>query len=191
LAETTIAQGAPWARVIPVDNTDALFGTSSNPFFTQAVASTAVIGHVIVDSGTITETNSAAILADTADIENNTSALPTALGQTTMSASLPIAIASDQPPLRSSTGTKSNVAGSASSVTILASNTSRKWAVFYNDSTQIWYLDVTGGTSSTTSYTVQVPSQGYFELLGSPVYTGAVTGIQSSANGNMRVTEFT
>src|SRR5579859_6856713 len=52
------------------------------------------------------------------------------------------------------TGTKSNVAGSASSVTILASNTSRKGAMVYNDSTAILYLDLSGGVASTTSYSV-------------------------------------
>lgn len=87
------------------------------------------------------------------------------------------------------TGTKSNVAGSASSVTILAANTSRrKWQVF-NDSTAILYLDITGGTASTTSYTSQVPPNGLYEGT-LPVNTGLITGIWASATGNARVTEF-
>lgn len=88
------------------------------------------------------------------------------------------------------TGTKANVASSGSSVTILAANTKRKGAVFYNDSTQILYLDLSGGTASNSSYSVQVPSQGYFELPGPTIYTGLITGIWASANGNARVTEF-
>lgn len=90
----------------------------------------------------------------------------------------------------SATSTKSNVASSGSSVTVLASNTARKGAVFYNDSTQICYLDLSGGTASSTSYSVQMPANSYFELPPSTIYNGAVTGIWVSANGNMRVTEF-
>jgi hypothetical protein len=88
------------------------------------------------------------------------------------------------------TGTKSNVGSSGSSVTILASNTSRKGAMVYNDSTQILYLDLSGGTASNSSYSVQVGSQGFFELPGPTIYNGAITGIWASANGNARVTEF-
>src|SRR5436309_1974328 len=61
----------------------------------------------------------------------------TALGQATMANSSPVVLASDQVPLRASTSTKSNVASSASSVTILASNANRKGAMLYNDSTQV------------------------------------------------------
>lgn len=89
------------------------------------------------------------------------------------------------------TGTKSNVASSVTSVTILASNTSRKGAIIYNDSTQILYLDLSGGTASSSSYSVQVPSNGYFEVPGPVIYNGAITGIWAAANGNARVTEWT
>lgn len=90
--------------------------------------------------------------------------------------------------LRSSTGAKTNVTSSASSVTILAANTSRKGAAITNDSTQVLYLDVTGGTASTSSYTVQLASGDYYEV---PFgFSGAITGIWASANGSARVTEF-
>ena len=88
------------------------------------------------------------------------------------------------------TGTKSSVASSGSSVTILAANTARKGAVVYNDSTQILYLDLSGGTASNTAYSVQIPSNGFFELPGPTIYNGLITGIWASANGNARVTEF-
>lgn len=90
----------------------------------------------------------------------------------------------------SSTGTKSNVGSSASSVTILAANANRKGATIYNDSTQILYLDLSGGTASSSSYSTQVGSQQLFELPGPTIYTGLITGIWASANGNARVTEF-
>ncbi len=138
-------------------------------------------------------------------------------GQSNMAGSVPVAIASNQGAVAvgvtsgtafdansgtiganslrtvaggAATGTKTNVASSASSVTVLASNTSRKGAIFYNDSTQICYLDLSGGTASSSSYSVQMPSNSYFELPGPNLYNGAVTGIWASANGNMRVTEF-
>ena len=60
--------------------------------------------------------------------------------------------------------TKANVSGSASSVTILAANLGRIGAAIFNDSAAILYLDLTGGTASTTSYTVQLPTGGYYEV---------------------------
>jgi len=91
----------------------------------------------------------------------------------------------------SSTGTISSVSGSATSVTILASNASRKNATFYNDSTATLYLALTSSAASTTAYTVQIPSNGYYELPIGKLYTGQITGIWSSATGAVRVTELT
>ncbi len=88
------------------------------------------------------------------------------------------------------TGTKSNVVAAITSTTILASNANRKGAIIYNDSTAILYLDLSGGTASATSYSVQIPANGYFEVPGPAIYTGLVTGIWAAANGNARVTEF-
>jgi hypothetical protein len=86
------------------------------------------------------------------------------------------------------TGTKSKITSSGSSVTILAANASRKGAIIYNDSTQILYLDLSGGTASSSSYSVQIPAQGYFEVP-IPIYNGLITGIWASANGNAYITE--
>ncbi len=88
------------------------------------------------------------------------------------------------------TGTKANVVAAITSTTILASNANRKGAIIYNDSTAILYLDLSGGTASATSYSVQIPANGYFEVPGPAIYTGLVTGIWVAANGNARVTEF-
>jgi hypothetical protein len=102
-----------------------------------------------------------------------------------------VTIASDQTPLVAGTGTRSSVNGSATSVTVLASNSNRKGAIFYNDSTATLYLDLSGATASSSNYSVQIPSQGYFELPPQPIYTGAITGIWSSATGAVKVTEWT
>lgn len=87
----------------------------------------------------------------------------------------------------SDTATVTQVASSASSVTLQAANTNRLALYVYNDSTQILYLKY-GATASTSSYTVQIPSQGFYEVPGR-VFTGLIAGIWAGANGNAYVTE--
>jgi hypothetical protein len=79
-------------------------------------------------------------------------------------------------------------ASSATSITLCASNGSRKGLYIFNASTQILYVKL-GATASTTSYTVQIAAGGYWEQPSRPVYTGIVDGIWASANGNAYVTE--
>jgi len=90
---------------------------------------------------------------------------------------------------RPSTGTITSVAGSASDVSILASNASRKGASVFNDSTAILYLALANTTSSTSAYTVQLAPSAYYEVPAG--YTGVLKGIWASAAGNARVTEWT
>lgn len=90
--------------------------------------------------------------------------------------------------IRSATATLSNVASSASSVSLLASNASRKGATIYNDSTQSLYVKF-GATASATSFTVLILAAGYYELPTTSVYTGAIDGIWAGANGSARITE--
>ena len=114
-------------------------------------------------------------------------------GQNTSANSIPIVIASDQSTIavkqtRSSTGTQSSVASSATDVTVLASNANRLGAIVYNDSTQILYLLLASGKSSSSNYSVQLAANDYYEV--PAFYTGVIKGIWTSANGNARVTEF-
>lgn len=86
-------------------------------------------------------------------------------------------------------GAISSVNDTASDTTILAANTSRKGATFFNDSTAILYLAFANTTSSATNFSVKLQAGGYFELGG---YTGIVKGIWAAdASGACRVTEFT
>lgn len=86
------------------------------------------------------------------------------------------------------TATLSNVAGSATSVTLLALNTARKGATINNDSSAILYVKF-GTTASTTSFTVKMVAESYYEV---PFgYTGRIDGIWASATGSARVTELT
>lgn len=91
---------------------------------------------------------------------------------------------------RHGTATLSNVSASASSVTLLASNTNRRKAHFYNDSAYVCYLKF-GSSASSTSFTTIVQPGGYFAIDNPPPYYGIVTGAWASASGTMRVTEET
>jgi hypothetical protein len=91
--------------------------------------------------------------------------------------------------MSSGTGTETNVAASASDVTVLAANASRKGGTVLNDSTAYLYLLTANAVSSTSNFAVRVAPSGYFEL---PFgYLGVIKGIWASATGSARVTEFT
>lgn len=92
-------------------------------------------------------------------------------------------------PAACATATLTNVASSASTTSLLASNANRLGVILFNDSTSTLYLKY-GTTASTTSYTYSIEAGGTWEML-NPLYTGAIDGIWSSANGNARITELT
>lgn len=89
-------------------------------------------------------------------------------------------------PAPATSETLSNVAASASNVTLLAA-ASRKGAIFFNDSTASAYIKL-GTTASTSSFTYKVFAYQTVELP-TPVYQGQIDAIWESATGSMRVTE--
>lgn len=94
---------------------------------------------------------------------------------------------------KTATATLSNVAASATSVTVLAANASRIGATITNDSSSVIYVKF-GTTASTTSYTVSLAGSAaapfsYYEVPAG--YTGRIDAIWASATGNARVTEMT
>jgi hypothetical protein len=89
---------------------------------------------------------------------------------------------------RSSTPNSSFVNSNTSSIVILASNANRLGATLYNDSTQVAYVKL-GVTASTTSYTIQMLPNSYYEVPFN--YTGEIDAIWPVANGAMRYTELT
>jgi hypothetical protein len=114
------------------------------------------------------------------------------VGQKAMADSIPMVLASDQTSintkLNSSTGTVTQVASSATSVTLLASNVARRGATIYNDSIKKLYVKL-GATASLTSYTKQLDMDECWEI---PFgYTGVIDGLWVLANGNAYVTELT
>lgn len=84
--------------------------------------------------------------------------------------------------------TLSNVAGSDSSVTLLASNAARKQAIVWNDSSAILYVKY-GATAAATDCTFQVQG-GQTLIFPLPIYAGQVDGIWDSATGAARITEY-
>lgn len=120
------------------------------------------------------------------------------IGQKTMAGSTPVTIASDQSAVpckevRSATDGNSSVAGSATVVTILASNVNRLGGTVYNDSSAALTLHLGASASATVKTAVLAGTGGgvggYYEV---PFgYTGIITGLWASATGSARVNEFT
>jgi hypothetical protein len=81
-----------------------------------------------------------------------------------------------------------SVLASVTSTTVLAANAAREGAAVYNDSSSALYLKL-GATASSTSFTVKMGANSYFEVLGG--YTGVIDGIWDTATGSARVTEIT
>lgn len=87
------------------------------------------------------------------------------------------------------TATVTSVAAATSSTELAAASLTRRGLSVFNDS--IADLRVKFGTgASTSSYTVKVGPGQLYEMP-SPIYTGAVHGIWSAADGNARITELT
>jgi hypothetical protein len=88
----------------------------------------------------------------------------------------------------SGTSTPTTVASSVTSVTILASNSNRKGATIWNDSTANLFIEL-GATATQAAFTAKLSAGGYYEV---PFrYSGVISGIWSAANGNALVRELT
>lgn len=92
------------------------------------------------------------------------------------------------PSSASATSTLTTVASAVTSTLILASNTSRKDAKIHNNSTSRLYLSF-GATASVAAFSVLLEAGGFYEM--AIAYTGAISGIWITANGNALVTELT
>ncbi len=90
---------------------------------------------------------------------------------------------------KTTTSSVSSVAANASTVTLLSAESDRLSFSCYNDSSSSLYLKY-GATASTTSFTVKIPANGFYEAP-SPVYVGVIDGIWDTAIGSARLTELT
>jgi hypothetical protein len=88
------------------------------------------------------------------------------------------------------TGASTAVASGTGAVTILAANANRIGATVFNDDANILYLLLGAGTVTTSLYTAQIPTNGYYEV---PFgFTGILTGLWAAdGSGSARVTEIT
>lgn len=80
-----------------------------------------------------------------------------------------------------------SVNGSASSVTLKASNAARRGLIIVNDSSATLYVKY-GATATSIDYTYQLQAG---DVLREELYTGIVDGIWASATGAAKVTELT
>lgn len=80
------------------------------------------------------------------------------------------------------------VTSSASTVEIKAASARTRGVTIYNNSTAILYLRFGTADATTSSFTIQMATETFFEV---PYgYRGDIQGIWASANGNAMVTEF-
>lgn len=87
---------------------------------------------------------------------------------------------------RPTSSSVANVAASASSITILALNTNRRGATFFNDSSSVLFVKL-GATASAASFSVKLQPGSYYEMTSN--YSGRVDGVWVSAVGSVLVTE--
>lgn len=177
------------ATAVPVSGTVSTGGLTDAQL--RATAVPVSVSSSALPAGAATEATLSALNAKVTAV--NTGAVVISSGSVAVSnfpATQPVSVAATLTTSeeKSNTATLSNVASSASSVTLLSSNASRMNATFYNDSTQICYVKF-GTTASSTSYTIQMAASSYYELPVGRIYTGSIDAIWASANGNMRVTE--
>jgi hypothetical protein len=97
---------------------------------------------------------------------------------------------SPTPMATSATSSLTNVTSAITSTTILAVNTARKGAIFFNDGAANLFLGFTASAVSATSYSVKLAAGAFFEVA-PPIWTGQINGIWDVASGALRVTEFT
>ena len=123
------------------------------------------------------------------NIASNTSLTVSVAFTTTASAQTGLRVAQRQVVQTgwASSATVTSPTSAAADTSLLAANIQRIGVLLYNDSTASCYVKYGTGASS-TSYTVFMGPGAYWEMP-VPIYTGAINGNWTAANGNMRVTE--
>lgn len=180
ITSVDVTLGVPTAGTGTVATLDGVFDATNGPVTTKAV-STAPVTATDKALVTVLRPDSPGIIA------TGTAGTPSVSVVSVQGVAS--GTAQNTKEVRSATGTQSIVAGSATSVTVLASNANRLGASVHNDSTAILYLLLTtGGTASSTVYSVKLIADAYFEVPFN--YTGDLKGIWASATGNARVMEY-
>jgi hypothetical protein len=88
------------------------------------------------------------------------------------------------------TGTQTNPSLSTTSATLLAASTSRRGATVYNGSTSIVYVRLSATAASSTTFTVKLYPEDYYEVPGN--YNGAITAVlNTGTTTSVQVTQVT
>jgi hypothetical protein len=100
------------------------------------------------------------------------------------------------PPASGTVSAAGPTAIGASSVQLLAANTSRKRLILQNVGTTRVYILFGAGTASSSNYHISLPAGGNANDGSSPIYsdtlwTGAIQAISSAAGGEVQAMEFT
>ena len=80
------------------------------------------------------------------------------------------------------------VAASTDNIMLVAENLDRFALSFYNNSTDSLYVKF-GLGASLDSFTIRIPSYGYFEIPFNNCYTGRIDGFWSGVDGSVMITE--
>lgn len=111
------------------------------------------------------------------------------VGQKTMIDSIPVVLASDQTPIKSTGTGTTQVPDSAVAVVLLAANAARRGGTIFNDSTSPMIIKWGAGVTL-NDWSVAMAPSGYIEI---PFgYTGQIEGMwqAATATGEAKVTEF-
>jgi hypothetical protein len=160
---------------------------TSTPTFNLGTAPSLTFTNTSFTANAGTNLNTSALALESGNLAGINGKLPASLGAKAASASLAVA------PAFAATSTLTNVASSTTSVTLLAANNNRKTVIILNDSTSDLYIVWGASAASTANYSFILAGKGG----GTPSsasftgedYSGQVTGIWISANGNARITE--
>jgi hypothetical protein len=165
-------------------NSVTTVGTIINPVaVTQSTSPWVISGTITANAGTNLNTSALALSA-TQTNGNQKTQIVDGSGNVISSNANALNVAL---PL-TNTSTITRIASSISDTTLLSSNSIRKAAIFFNESTAIAYLKL-GSASSLTSYTLQMDPRSTFIIEGNPIYYGQVNCTWSVANGFMEITE--
>lgn len=86
--------------------------------------------------------------------------------------------------------TVTQVAASVTTVNIVLADSDRCSLIIFNDSTSTLRIRFGAGAAA-NDYTLQIPGNGSYIMDPPAPYTGLITGIWETANGNAHVTEVT
>ena len=83
--------------------------------------------------------------------------------------------------------TPTTVSSLATTQTLIAANANRRSLTIFNNSTAILYVRF-GASATQVGAKIPIGAGGYYEMP-SPIYTGVISGIWASANGNASIYE--